>query len=294
MEPVSSAIYELLTRQMKVDARPASRHSHENDIAARAHLSEPREFAEMLDKGGLVRRLSITQGIESTDMNVLPVLLEPNNPSISSGSAVIPDPLHGVVGAVHSVLALGRQSKIANAVVAFDAVDMIDERRRPLTVDKVPSKTMSFDRPVTMPDDDVTTRMQGARNIAHPDLWTRGNMGENAGIRVVRQPLPQKSIPVHLAPTPYERLMRQAIANGRAATRTVDGMIARPGGTGAADVKGPDPKARPVYREEMRQSRPEGETVGFNYVVHMNHAVPTSTRKTARRRTSAAFLMVVK
>lgn len=51
---------------------------------------------------------------------------------------------------------------------------------------------------------------------------------------------------------------------------------------------------RQFNREEMRQSRPEGETVGFNYVVHMNHAVPTSTRKTARRRTSAAFLMVVK
>jgi hypothetical protein len=50
----------------------------------------------------------------------------------------------------------------------------------------------------------------------------------------------------------------------------------------------------PVNREDRRQSRPEGDRVGFNYVVHTNHAVPTSTRKTAGRRTSAAFLMVVK
>jgi hypothetical protein len=107
----------------------------------------------------------------------------------------------------------------------------------------------------------------------------------------------------------YETLMRQAIANGRGRTRTPQEFdagerIAHPaighrhggetGPTGMGLEKDAGQGPRQFNREEMRQSRPEGETVGFNYVVHTNHAVPTSTRKTARRRTSAAFLMVVK
>ena len=55
-----------------------------------------------------------------------------------------------------------------------------------------------------------------------------------------------------------ELLNRQGIdAGNRAGTRKLARKIARTAGTGAASVKGPDPKARPVYREVMRQTAGE-------------------------------------
>ena len=86
-------------------------------------------------------------------------------------------------------------------------------------------------------------------------------------------------------------LVRQGLANGRAGTRANGGMIAQPAGTGAAG-KGTGNAKSPAkfYREEMRQNRPGG-MVGFDYVVHVNHAVPTSTRKRAMQ---TPFLVLVK
>ncbi len=55
----------------------------------------------------------------------------------------------------------------------------------------------------------------------------------------------------HITGTAYGLVMRQGIAAGRAGNTGRHGRIARTAGTGAASVKGPDPKARPVYREEV-------------------------------------------
>jgi hypothetical protein len=46
-------------------------------------------------------------------------------------------------------------------------------------------------------------------------------------------------------------LVAQGIEVGRAGTRIRHGKVAQPVGAGAASVKGPDQKARPVYREEV-------------------------------------------
>lgn len=53
----------------------------------------------------------------------------------------------------------------------------------------------------------------------------------------------------HMGETVKDMLVRQGIEAGRAGNTGRHGKVARTVGAGAASVKGPDPKARPVYRE---------------------------------------------
>lgn len=88
-----------------------------------------------------------------------------------------------------------------------------------------------------------------------------------------------------------ELLVRQGmtrVAVGAADTR---GMSAQPVGAGAASVKGPDPKARPVYREVVKLNRAGEKPSGIAFEVHTNLDVPTSTRKRTAR---VPFLVLVK
>lgn len=54
--------------------------------------------------------------------------------------------------------------------------------------------------------------------------------------------------------------------------------------------KAPGPKARPVIREVKRQSGHGGVAVGFDYVVHTNHA---ASAMPTRKRTSRARFRVI-
>ncbi len=94
----------------------------------------------------------------------------------------------------------------------------------------------------------------------------------------------------HITGTAYGLVMRQGIEAGRAGNTGRHGMIAQPAGTGAARKRaGTEAPAKSTGRS-VKADR-GGVSVGFNYVVHTNHAVPTSTRKRAMQ---TPFLVLVK
>jgi hypothetical protein len=88
-----------------------------------------------------------------------------------------------------------------------------------------------------------------------------------------------------------ELLCRHGMSAGSLGGDDTQGMIGQPVGAGAASVKGPDPKARPVYRE-VSEPNPAGEKPrGFAFQVHVNPDVPNAS--TRKRTTQVPFLVVV-
>ena len=88
-----------------------------------------------------------------------------------------------------------------------------------------------------------------------------------------------------------ELLCRHGMSAGSLGGDDAQGMIAQPVGAGAASVKGPDPKARPVYRE-VSKPNPAGEKPrGFAFQVHENLVM--SGMPMRKRATPTPFLICI-